>query len=173
MSEPIIFFVGTYADLASAQEDLDAVDALHAVRAIGFYDAAIISRDADGKLKFEKAERKKRHWTRGGLLIGAMAGVFVPAVVAGAAVGAGVGALISRFNKNLTSHDLKEVGKLVDQGQVVLLVTTQHEARGALWSAMVRATHAVHGMVESDRELEEQLEAAAKELVEQGETADV
>lgn len=62
-SDPIILFVGTYPSMADAKDDLKAVGDLYHFQTIGAYQAAIIAKDANGKLEVEQTDKSyKRHF---------------------------------------------------------------------------------------------------------------
>jgi hypothetical protein len=47
MAKPMFFYVGVYDNTADADADYEAIKALHAGDAIGSYDSAITSKQAD------------------------------------------------------------------------------------------------------------------------------
>jgi uncharacterized membrane protein len=63
MSKPdgVFIFIGTYPDEASARGDYDIVKDLHAVGAIGTYDASVVTKDDKGKTHVNKDETSTRH----------------------------------------------------------------------------------------------------------------
>jgi len=104
------------------------------------YDAAVVSRRGDGKVKIIKRhESPTRHSAREGLGIGLAGGVALalfPAVAIGGALLAGVagaaaGAAAGHVAAGMSRHDLKELGELLDEGESGLLViaSTDMEAR--------------------------------------------
>jgi uncharacterized membrane protein len=125
MSEkPMFFFAGVYNDVADAEADYDAVKALHAGDMIGSYDAAIISKDENGKVKVDKTEKPTQHggWT--GLAAGAAVAVAAPVAmpVLVAAGGAGLGAWIGHLARGMNRKDVKEIGEMLDEGTAALIV---------------------------------------------------
>ena len=66
----LFFFLGAYASEADARADYEVLKDLHIAGAVGTYDAAVITKDADGKVHVNKDELPSRHgaWTgdRGG-----------------------------------------------------------------------------------------------------------
>jgi len=84
--------VATYPDEAAAQEDYQVVKDAHAAGLVGSYDAAVVTKDAAGKVHESKDETATRHGAWWGAAAGAAAGViFPPAVLGAAAVGAVTG----------------------------------------------------------------------------------
>lgn len=122
--KPMFLFAAVYDSLADAENDYEAVKALHAGDIIGSYDSAIITKDAEGKVKVDKTEKPTQHGGWIGLAAGAavavVAPVALPAVVA--AGGAGLGAWIGHVARGISRSDLKEMGELLDTGQAALIV---------------------------------------------------
>ena len=54
-------FVATYPDEAAAREDYQVVKELHARGLVGSYDAAVVTKDAKGKVHENKDETATRH----------------------------------------------------------------------------------------------------------------
>ena len=61
MAKPMFFYAGVYDSVHDADADYEAIKALHAGDAIGSYDSAIISKQADGKVKVTKTEKPTHH----------------------------------------------------------------------------------------------------------------
>ena len=75
--------VATYPDEATAQEDYQVVKDAHAAGLVGSYDAAVVTKDANGKVHENKDETATRHGAWWGVAAGAAIGViFPPAVLA-------------------------------------------------------------------------------------------
>src|SRR5258708_15993160 len=80
--------VATYPDEAAARDDYQVVKDAHAAGLVGSYDAAIVTRDARGKVHERKDETATRRGAWWGLAAGAVVGViFPPSVLAAAAAG--------------------------------------------------------------------------------------
>src|SRR5690242_7601834 len=101
--KPMFFFAGIYDDPGVAEGDYDAIKRLYSKDDIGSYDAAVIVKRPDGKVKISKTEKPTQHGAWGGLAAGAgIAIVFpflLPVVTVGgmAATGAGVGAWMAHL----------------------------------------------------------------------------
>ncbi len=126
IDKSMFFFAGVYADHDAAEADYEAIKALHATSDIGSYDAATITKDANGKVKVAKTEKPAQHGGWIGLAAGAGAAVLFPAllpalVVAGAA-GAGLGAWFGHLAHGTSRAEAKEIGALLDRGNAALIV---------------------------------------------------
>src|SRR5262249_61896091 len=88
---PTFLLAGEYASVADAQTGWDAVKDLHRAHVIGTYDAALITKGADGKPKIvHKTEKPTQHGGWAGLGIGALLGLFWPSGLIGGPRGPGV-----------------------------------------------------------------------------------
>lgn len=131
--DTFILFAATYSSRDEALADYEAVhDFYKNSDILDTYDAAVISKDENGKVKvIEKHEQPTRQGAWGGLGIGLVGGALValfPAVGIGAALlvggagGAGLGALAGHVAGGMSRSDLKEIGELLDEGDSGLLV---------------------------------------------------
>jgi uncharacterized membrane protein len=116
-------YLGAYDSEADAQLDYDIVKDLFDAGIIGTFDAAVITKDADGKVKVNKDEIPTRRGAWGGLGVGALLGLlFPPSLIGTAVVGALAGGGGAHLWKGLSRSDVKELGEVLDEGQAALLV---------------------------------------------------
>src|ERR1700733_9880497 len=131
--DTFIVFDASYDTLDAAEADYHAVRELYlASGLIDTYDAAVITRDDDGKVRIvAKHEQPTRRGAWRGLGIGLAGGALValfPAVglgaglLVGGAGGAGLGALAGHVTAGLRRADLKDLGELLDEGHSGLVV---------------------------------------------------
>jgi uncharacterized membrane protein len=163
----VVVYVATYACLDDAKADYEAVQQLHSAGIIGTYDAAVVSKDAAGKVEITKTEKPTQYGTWAGLAVGALIGLcFPPYLVweaainagAGAAIGAGAGALIGHFWRGLSRSDLKEIGDTLQQSTATLIVI----GRSKLQQALENATK--HAVKQFEKELSADVETFDKDL---------
>jgi uncharacterized membrane protein len=128
MAQPMFIYAGVYDSVTDADVDYEAIKALHAGDAIGSYDSAIISRQADGKVKVTKTEKPTQHGAWVGVAAGAGAAVMFPFLLPGltvagmAGAGAGLGAWFGHLAHGTSRGEAKEMGALLDQGEAALVV---------------------------------------------------
>jgi uncharacterized membrane protein len=126
MNKPMFFFTGIYETPAQAEADYDAIKALHGNDAIGSYDAAVLSRAADGSVKVTKDEKPVKHGGWVGLAAGAGASILFPFLLpwtAGAAAGgAGLGAWFGHLAHGMSRHEAKEMAAMLEPKQAALIV---------------------------------------------------
>jgi len=132
--DTFLAYIGVYDNPADANADYQAVKDLHTKEGlIDAYDAALVERRADGKVKITK---KHETPTRVGGVLGGGVGLATGLVVAlfpFAAIGGGLlavttgggallGALAGHAAAGMSRHDLKELGEHLDAGQAGLVV---------------------------------------------------
>jgi uncharacterized membrane protein len=132
--DTFLAYIGVYDNPADADADYQAVKDLHTKEGlIDAYDAALIERRSDGKVKITK---KHETPTRVGGVLGGGVGLATGLAVAlfpFAAIGGGLlvattgggallGALAGHAAGGMSRHDLKELGEHLDAGQAGLVV---------------------------------------------------
>jgi uncharacterized membrane protein len=143
-------FGAVYGSLDDAEADYEAVKNLYYVDgAVDTFDAAIIRKNDKGKVKIvKKHEQPLRQgaWVGGGL--GLATGVLValfPAVGLGAgmlwgtSVGAGLGAIAGHAAGGMSRSDLKDLGEMLDTGQVGLVAVAAVAMADRVEAAIGRA----------------------------------
>jgi uncharacterized membrane protein len=139
--KPAFLYVATYNSLNDAQADYQAAKALYEKGVIATYDAAIIGKDATGKVHVTKHEKSTQHggWT--GAAIGAVVGlIFPPSIIAGAAVGAGAGALAGHIAKGMSRSEMQQIGNMLNNSTAALVILGESALQQKLQQAV---THAV------------------------------
>jgi len=146
MAQPdaVFIFIGTYPNETGARADYDVVKALHLAGAVGTYDAAVVTKDAAGKVHVNKDEMATRHGAWGGAAVGALVGIlFPPSIIASAAVGAAVGGVSGHLWRGISRADVKEFGDIIDEGQAALVIVGESTLQAALEKAGLKAERQV------------------------------
>jgi uncharacterized membrane protein len=121
--QPLFVFVGAYPDEDAAHSDYEALRDAHAAGLVGTYDAAVVSKDADGKVHVHKHEKPTQHGAWTGAAVGAVVGIlFPPSIIAAGVVGAGAGGLMGHLWHGMSRADVKELGEALDAGEAALIV---------------------------------------------------
>ena len=158
--DTLVVLGASYDSVSDAEVDYEAVKALYDNAGVGHdFDAAIVQRGDDGKVKVaKKHEESTRHGAWTGLAIGALAAV-LPGVglVAGAAVGAGIGAVTGHIKSGLSNDDLKQLGTVLENGEAGLIVIYATNMADQV-SASIKA---------EDRFVSDAIDADADELAKQ------
>ena len=138
--EAVFIYVGTYPSKAAAEADYDVVKDLHAVGAVGSYDAAVVTKDDDGKVHENKDEMATRHGGWGGAAVGALIGcLFPPAFIAATATGAAIGAVSGHMWRGMSRADCKELGDIIDDGQAALVIVGENKIAESVEKAGLKA----------------------------------
>ena len=131
--DTFVVVAASYDTLGAAEADYSAVHDLYLESGlIDTYDAAVITKDDNGKVRIvAKHEQPTRRGAWRGLGIGLAGGALValfPAVGLGAglliggASGAGLGAMAGHVTAGVRRADLKDLGELLDDGHSGLVV---------------------------------------------------
>ena len=132
--------VATYPDEVAAREDYQVVKNAHAAGLVGSYDAAVITKDARGKIHENKDETATRHGAWWGVAAGAAVGVlFPPAVLGAAAAGGVIGGVSGHLARGMSRSDAKALGDFIDPGQAGLVVVGESKVQDAIKAAVTRA----------------------------------
>ncbi len=161
--DTFIAYSGVYADVADARADYDAVHDLHTKAGlIDAYDAAVIERTAEGKVKIVK---KHETPTRVGGVLGGGVGLATGLAIAlfpAAAIGGGLllatggggailGAVAGHAAAGMSRSDLKDMGESLDSGQAGLVVVAVSDMEAKVKSAMKRAEKIEEKQLKADQ----------------------
>ncbi|WP_425956837.1 hypothetical protein [Xylanimonas sp. McL0601] len=150
--DTFIAYVGVYSSVDDAEADYKLVKQLHTeADLIDAYDAAVIERGLDGKVKITK---KHETPTRVGGVAGAGFGLATGLVVAlfpFAAIGGGLlaasagggavlGAVAGHAAAGMSRKDLKELGEALDEGQAGLVVVGVSDMGSKIEASMKQAS---------------------------------
>ncbi|MGH3145939.1 MAG: DUF1269 domain-containing protein, partial [Rubrobacter sp.] len=121
---PVFLYAGEYESVEDAKADLEALKELHREHVVGTYDAAVITKNEDGKVKIvDKIEKPTQHGGWAGLAAGAALGlIFPPGMLVTGLMGAGAGALIGHLEGGMSRSDLKEIGEMLEDSEAALIV---------------------------------------------------
>ena len=149
--DTLMVYVGIYDRVEDAEADYQLVKDLHTeADLIDAYDAAVIERRADGKVKITK---KHETPTRVGGVLGAGVGLATGVVLVlfpFAAIGGGLlaattgggavlGAVAGHAAAGMSRHDLKELGEELDAGEAGLVVVGVSDMGSKIEKAMTKA----------------------------------
>ncbi|HTZ42985.1 MAG TPA: DUF1269 domain-containing protein [Jatrophihabitans sp.] len=125
--------VAVYPDLATAEQDWAALEA--STKTIDLADAALVTRDAEGEV--HSVHRHAHHgWGKGAVAGGVIGLLFPPAILAGAAVGAAGGGVVARLSRSFDRRDIKELGEVMDRGEIALVAITAEESIPQLYKVL-------------------------------------
>ena len=159
---PVIVYVSQYDTVDEARADLDALKELHREHIVGTYDAAVVTKNEEGKVKIvDKIEKPTQHGGWAGLAVGAALGViFPPSILVSGLAGAGAGALIGHLRGGMSRDDLKEIGEVLDESEAALIVVGEATIERAIKEQTRRAKKAMKKQVEANaKEIEKAIDA--------------
>jgi uncharacterized membrane protein len=162
----VFIYIGTYSSEPAARADYDLVKDLHLAGAVGTYDAAVITKDAAGKVHVNKDEMATRHGAWGGAAVGAVVGIlFPPAIIGSAIVGAAVGGVGGHLWRGMSRADVKEFGEIIDAGQAALLIVGEDKLAEAVDKAGLKAEkHVAKELDVSAKEVDQAVQDAARDV---------
>jgi uncharacterized membrane protein len=173
--DTFVVLANQYNTEEDAVADYEAVRKLYTdLGIIDTYDAAVLSRKADGKVKIVKrVEEPTRHGAVKGLITGLAIGVAIAlfpaaaiglgaAALGGGAIGAGAGAIAGHVAGGMKRSDLKDLGELLDNGTSGLLVVAATDVEAKVEAAITRAKKRAKAQVQADADaLKKELSRAA------------
>jgi uncharacterized membrane protein len=160
VSKSMFFFTGVYETVADAERDYDAIKKLHHDGEIGSYDAAVLSKGADGEVEVHKNEKPTRHAGWVGAAAGAGVAILFPPTLVVVAVGggAGLGSWVAHMAHGMKRHEAEEMATMLEPGKAGLVVVGVDESAAKVEEATSGSiTHKTKHLVESN------FEAAEKE----------
>jgi len=139
-SDGTFILVATYPDELTARDDYESVKDAHAMGLVGSYDAAVVTKDADGKIHESKHETATRHGAWWGVAAGAAVGVlFPPSIIGAAAAGGVIGGISGHLAKGMSRSQAKELGDFIDPGEAGLVVVGESKIAVPLQRAVTKA----------------------------------
>jgi uncharacterized membrane protein len=165
-ADGVFLYIGTYPSEDAARDDYDIVKGLHALGAVGTYDAAVIRKDTSGKVHVNKDEMATRHGGWGGAAAGAVVGIlFPPSIIATALVGGAIGGISGHLWRGMSRADVKELGDLLDAGEAALLVIGESTIEEAITKAQLKAEkHVAKELNASAKDVDKAVQDAAGEV---------
>jgi uncharacterized membrane protein len=158
--------VATYPDEATAREDYQVVKDAHAAGLVGSYDAAVVTKDASGKVHENKDETATRHGAWWGVAAGAALGViFPPSVLGAAAAGAAVGGVSGHLARGMSRSDAKQLGDFIGPGQAGLIIVGESKVEDAIKHDVTRAEKQTAKELNVDpKDVDKALQETVKEM---------
>ena len=158
--------VATYPDEATAQDDYQVVKDAHAMGVVGSYDAAVITKDLNGKVHENKDETATRHGAWWGIAAGAALGViFPPSIIGTAAVGGVIGGVSGHLARGMSRSEAKELGEFIDPGEAGLVVVGEVKVEQAIKNSVTRAEKQVAKELDvSPQDVDRALQEAIKDF---------
>jgi uncharacterized membrane protein len=173
--DTFVVLANQYANESDALADYDAVRTLYTdLGIIDTYDAAVLTREANGKVDIiKRTEEPTRQAAKKGLIVGLAVGaavalfpaaglVLATGMLGGGAIGAAVGAVAGHVAGGMKRSDLKNLGELLDNGTSGLLVVAATDVEARVDAAITRAKKRAKARLQADTDaLKQELDRAA------------
>jgi uncharacterized membrane protein len=158
--------VATYPDEATAREDYQVVKDAHAAGLVGSYDAAVVTKDASGKVHENKDETATRHGAWWGVAAGAALGViFPPSVLGAAAAGGMAGGVSGHLARGMSRSEAKQLGDFIGPGQAGLVIVGENKVEDAIKKSVTRAEKQTAQELDVDpKDVDKALQETVKEM---------
>lgn len=166
MANDTFIYIAAYPDEAAAKADYAAVKELHSDGIVGSYDAAVVTKDNNGKIHANKDETATRHGAWWGIAAGAALGaIFPPSILGTAAVGGVIGGVSGHLAKGMSRSRVKELGELIEPGEAGLVVVGETTIEDAVQHAAARAERATtEELGVSSKDIDRAMQEAMKDL---------
>jgi uncharacterized membrane protein len=128
MIQQVELLAASFSDQYTANQCLDQLKRMEKDGTIDLLDAAVLVKQADGKLKInEVAELTPRKGRRRGAVVGGIVGaIFPPSILVSAVVGAVAGGALGRFtDQGMKNDDLKALGEELKPGQSAIIALVE------------------------------------------------
>ena len=159
----MFLYAGEYENVDDAKADLQVLKELHREHVVGTYDAAVVTKTEEGKVKIvDKIEKPTQHGGWAGMAVGAAMGlIFPPSILVGGLLGAGAGALIGHLEGGMSRSDIKEVGEMLEDSEAALIVVGEATIERAVDDATSRAKKQLKKEIRAEaREMEKAIDEA-------------
>jgi uncharacterized membrane protein len=149
---PMFLYAGEYDSVDDAKADLEVLKEMHREHIVGTYDAAVVTKNEEGKVKIvDKIEKPTQHGGWAGAAVGAAIGlIFPPGLLVGGLLGAGAGALIGHLEGGMSRSDVREVGEMLDNSEAALIVVGEATIERAVDEATERAKRDLKKEIRAD-----------------------
>jgi uncharacterized membrane protein len=175
MIDTFLVLANQYDSEDDALADYEAIRSLYGeLGLIDTYDAAVIARKENGKVRIVKrVEEPTRHGSviglKTGLATGAVIALFPAAgigllagALGGATLGAGLGAVAGHVAGGLKRGELKELGETLDKGSSGLIVVAATDVEEKVSSAIKHAKKRAKARLQTDvEELKKEIDSLA------------
>lgn len=127
-NNPVEVFIAAFDTEGQAGDALADLRAMDREGSIELIDAAVIVRQADGKVRFdETADPSVRKWAKRGAIAGGLVGlIFPPSLLVAAGVGAAGGGIWGKMrDEGLQDSDLQAIGKSLEPGHSAIIAIAE------------------------------------------------
>lgn len=169
---PVQVIVAAFNSADGASVVMDDLKAGKREGLIGILDAAVVVKNAEGKLKITDAKRRSRKGLMTGGVVGGLIGlVLAPPAVAVAAGGGVIGALVGKLRSAPLKAEMKDLGSALQPNTSAIIAVIEHTWVEKLEAALAAAgAQLIREAIKAD--IAEQLEAGGNLLYTAGASTD-
>ena len=138
-SQNVHLMAAVFADRERGKVVLSTLEDMHRFDTIDLIDAALVTKDAEGKLHVEEtAELTTRKGARRGALVTGVFGlIFPPSLIASVIVGGGIGALAGKLrDTGIKKDEMLEIATRLDTGKTAVIAMAGAESVAAIENAL-------------------------------------
>ena len=139
MSKPVHILAAVYPDREHAKVTLDMIQEMHRADTITLVDAALITKDDEGKIKIEETTEltTRKGARRGAIVTGVLGLIYPPSLIVSVLAGGGIGALVGRLrDTGIKTEELKEVADRLEPGKAAVVALADDESTLKLQQAL-------------------------------------
>lgn len=151
-SNRLIGYAGVYSVANDAQWDFEVIKDAHRQNWIGTYDAALFTKDRDGKISVLDTDATQRATgARAGAVVGVVIGmIFPPSVLMASDVGAAAGSALGNMLKGFGEGDIEELARKLAPGESGILLIADAAFDAGAQKPMKRADTFARQVVATD-----------------------
>jgi uncharacterized membrane protein len=122
-SDELLIYIGTYRTEVAARRDYKIMHRLFRNGALANYEAAIVTREAAGKIHVSRYKMSTRVGVWIGGILGVIVGVFAsPFIIVTALLGTAIGGVSGHRWRHLSRADITKLVEIIDQGMAAVLL---------------------------------------------------
>ncbi|MFL5759676.1 MAG: DUF1269 domain-containing protein [Thermomicrobiales bacterium] len=139
MSKSAQMLAAVYPDEEHAEVILDMLERMHHAGTISLVDAALVTKDDQGKVQIQETKEltARKGARRGAVIIGSMAILFPPTIVASALAGGVIGAISGKLHDSgIKSKQQRELADHLEQGKAIVVALAEDKSVAKVQSAL-------------------------------------
>jgi uncharacterized membrane protein len=138
-NKPVQLLAAVYPDEEHAKTTIDMLHEMHRAANIDLVDSAMITKNADGKLKVHETKEltTAKGARRGAIITGVIGLIYPPSLIASALVGGAIGAVAGRIrDTGIQNPKLKEVADKLEPGKAAVVALVDEPSTLAAQNAL-------------------------------------
>jgi uncharacterized membrane protein len=131
MSKSSHLMAAVYPDRDHAQTILDMLERMHRAVTITLTDAALVTKDDEGKIRVEETKdlTTRKGARRGALIAGTFGLIFPPSLIVSAFAGGAIGAVAARFHDSgIKNKEMHELADRLEPGKAAVIVLAAEDS---------------------------------------------